>query len=456
MLYVFVMDSNSSKPVSVKANYVVPDEVELPNFDFESLIIEHYRKYPRTAALVENPTYVKAIMRPFRRFYLVPLALFKLKLNTILSLRWKEYLKLWIYVVIMFIPTLFFTIIPLEKAFEDFSTSRWITDILFNVGIPILIAILLSLFYLKYTHDGFLGLTLAKRIEWLEKPVREYYTKYYDRKLPKNPLIILASLATGIGIQIPLIQFSYANGYNAAAAFGIIACIFNPILFYIFFVATYYMIINTRLYSKVLKPIKDRIKIYMKEYGTLLNRENYDIIWSLGDKWSKGRSIRQLENIPTAGILSTLIIIIAMGMGNANELIYALAGEMPLVNFEFLFIHVGQPITVVVVTISAVVAALMVLVVLLPLIIFHSRMKKFKIKALMELDNYIFANVVEFEIRYAEVAKQENVTMFQLREYIASMRTFPISTSKLFRTIMAVIIWILNMLKIIRSVGGGL
>ncbi|MFW9852537.1 MAG: hypothetical protein ACFFDS_06320 [Candidatus Thorarchaeota archaeon] len=447
------MDSNSSKPVSVKANYVVPDEVELPNFDFENLIIEHYRKYPRTAALVENPTYVKAIMQPFRRFYLVPLALFKLKLNTILSLRWKEYLKLWIYVVIMFIPTLLFTIIPLEKAFE--SPGRWIADILFNVGIPILIAVLLSLFYLKYTHDGFLGLTLAKRIEWLEKPIREYYTKYYDRKLPKNPLIIIASLATGIGIQIPLIQFSYEYGYNAAAAFGIIACIFNPVLFYIFFVATYYMIVNTRLYSKVLKPIKDRIKIYMKEYGTLLNRENYDIIWSLGDKWSKGRSIRQLENIPTAGILSTLIIIIAMGMGNANELIYALAGEMPSVNVDFLFIHPPQPVTVIVVTISAVVAALMVLIVLLPLIIFHSRMKKFKIKALMELDNYIFANVVEFEIRYAEVAKQENVTMFQLREYIASMRTFPISTSKLFRTIVAVIIWILNMIKIIKSVGGG-
>jgi len=448
------MDSNSSKPVSIRANYVVPDEVELPNFDFESLIIEHYKKYPRTAALVENPTYVKAIMQPLRRFYLVPIALFKLKLNTILSMRWKEYLKLWIFVVIMFIPTLLFTIIPLEKAFT--STGRWITDILFNVGTPILIAIILSLFYLKYTHDGFLGLTLAKRIEWLEKPVREYYTKYYDRKLPMNPLIILASLATGIGIQIPLIQFSYANGYNAAAAFGIISCIFNPILFYIFFVASYYMIINTRLYSKVLKPIKERIKIYMTEYGTLLNRENYDIIWSLGDKWSKGRSIRQLENIPTAGILSTLVIVIAMGMGNANELIYALAGEMPLVNFEFLFIHVGQPVTVIVVTISAVVAAIMVLIVLLPLIGFHSKMKKFKIKALMELDNYIFANVVEFEIRYAEVAKQENVTMFQLREYIASMRTFPISTSKLFRTIVAVIIWILNMIKIIRSVGGGL
>jgi len=159
MLYVFVMDSNSSKPVSVKANYVVPDEVELPNFDFESLIIEHYKKYPRTAALVENPTYVKAIMQPLRRFYLVPIALFKLKLNTILSMRWKEYLKLWIFVVIMFIPTLLFTIIPLEKAFT--STGRWITDILFNVGTPILIAIILSLFYLKYTHDGFLGLTFS-------------------------------------------------------------------------------------------------------------------------------------------------------------------------------------------------------------------------------------------------------------------------------------------------------
>ncbi|MCG3256257.1 MAG: hypothetical protein KAU62_09245 [Candidatus Heimdallarchaeota archaeon] len=449
-LYEIVMESNPQKPTSFKAKTVVPDDIEVPAFDFENMLYEHYKKYPRTAAIVENPIYLEALMNPFKRFYLVPIALFKLKLNTILSLKWKEFLKLWSYIVLMFVPTLLFVLLP-------FQTAGWrlIIDIIFNVGTPILIAILLSLFYLKYTHDGFLSLTLAKRVEWLEKPVREYYDKYYDRKLPKNPLIILAALATGIGIQIPMLQIAF-DGHPVAAIFGIITCIFSPFLYYIFFIAVYYMFFNTRIYSKILKPIKQKMDVYRKEYGTLLMRENYDIIWSLGDKWSRGRSISQLENIPTAGILSTLIIIIAMFMGNINQLMYSFPPPgMPTHNVNFMFLKAGQPATILVVTISALIAVLMVFYVILPLWAFSIKAKKFKIKALMELDNYIFANVVEFGEKYSEEAKRENVTMLQLREYVASMRIFPISTQKLFKTIMIIAIWVINILKIIRSVGGG-
>ncbi len=456
------MESSTPKSISVKAKTVIPEVAELPKYDFEDMIIEHYKRFPRTAEMVERPRFVRAIQQPFRRFYLLPFALFGLKLNTILSVRWKDFFKLFIYVTILFIPTIIFTIIPLEKAFTENPdlidtganvTLRWITDILFNVGTPILIAVLLSLFYLKYTHDGFLSLVQAKRVEFVEKPVREYYTKYYDRPLPRNPIIILASLAGGIGVQIPILQTAITEGYTAAAAFGIIACIFNPLLFYIFFVATYYMILNTRIYAKTLKPFKDRMNIYLNEYGTLLRRDNYDMIWSLGDKWSRGRSITQLENIPTAGIISTLIIIIAMGMGNANELIYGIRGEMPSHSIDFLFLNSGQPMTILVVTLAAIAAALMVLLIFIPLIAFNSKAKKFKVKALMELDNYIFANVVEFGEKYSEEAKQESVQMLQLREYVASMRTFPISTQKIFRTIMAIALWVINIFKIIKSVG---
>ena len=448
--YEIVMESNPQKPTSFKAKTVVPDDIEVPAFDFENMLFEHYKKYPRTAAIVENPIYLEALMNPFKRFYLVPIALVKLKFNTILSLKWKEFLKLWVYIGLMFVPTLLFVLLP-------FQTAGWrlIIDIIFNVGTPILIAILLSMFYLKYTHDGFLSLTLAKRVEWLEKPVREYYAKYYDRKLPKNPLIILAALATGIGVQIPMLKIAFA-GHPVAAVFGIITCILSPFLYYIFFIAVYYLFFNTRIYSKILKPIKQKMDVYRKEYGTLLMRENYDIIWSLGDKWSRGRSISQLENIPTAGIISALIIIIAMVMGNVNQLIYSFSQGMPPHNVDFMFLKTGQPATILVVTISALIAILMVFYVILPLWAFSIKAKKFKIKALMELDNYIFANVVEFGEKYSEEAKRENVTMLQLRVYVASMRTFPISTQKLFKTIMIIAIWVINILKIIRSVGGGI
>ena len=457
------MDSIPTKPEEVKAKVVQPNKIELPKFEFEDMLIEHYKKYPRTAAMVENPKYLAALQNPFKKFYLVPFALFGLKMNTILSLRWKEYLKLWIYVMILSLPTFLMTYFPFVGQIGEGTGNKVVVDVFASIYLPILIAVLLSLFYLKFTHDGFLGLVLEKRIEWIERPAREYYSKFYDRKIPKNPLIILLSIGTGLAINIPLIlktpeivSSELANpllNSSLSQTFGVISCILSPLWFYIFYVETYYLIQNTRLYSKILNSIKERIEVYLNEYGTLLTRENYDIIWALGDKWSKGRSIRQIENIPVSGILSALIITIAMMMGSINAIIYGIAGKMPNIGFNVgTLLNSDDPWTVFVVIISILLALILFLIVLIPLITLRRKLKKFKIKALIELDNYIFANVVEFETRYAEEAREESVTMFQLREYIAGMRTFPISTNKIFRTIVAVVIWILNIQKIFRAV----
>ena len=288
------MDSNSIKPTDVKAKIVQPDKVELPKFEFEDMLIEHYKKYPRTAALVENPRYLEALQNPFKKFYLVPLALFGLKMNTILSLNWKEYLKLWIYIAILSIPTFIMIYFPFVGKIGEVTGNKVVVDVIASIYLPIFIAVLLSLFYLKFTHDGFLGLVLEKRVEWIEEPIREYYSKFYDRKIPKNPLIILLALGTGLAINIPIILSApsiatFPGNIPVSQTFGVISCILSPIWFYIFYVETYYLIQNTRLYSKILNSIKEKIEVYLNEYGTLLTRENYDIIWALGDKWSKGR-----------------------------------------------------------------------------------------------------------------------------------------------------------------------
>jgi len=454
------METTTSKSIPVKVKVIKPNEVKVPSFEFEDLIIEHYKKYPRTAAMIENPLYLKALENPYLYFYLVPIALFKVKLNSILALKWWNYIKLWFYVVLLFIPTIIMVIVPFQEIAAPLDLSKIMMDLTVSVLIPLLGGVLFSLFYLKYTHDGYFGLTLEKRVEWIEKPVREYYTKYYDRYLPKNPIIIILSLLSGIGINLPMLLMTIpqttGTNLSVATTFGIISCIVSPLMFYIFYLATYFLILNTQIYSKVLKTIKERLTTYLDEYGTLLNRENYDIIWALGD--TPGRSIRQLENIPVAGLLSALITTIAMAMGTINLLIYGLASEMPRLGFNFpilTFIAEDKPWTVMVVLISALIAAIMFLIVYLPLNSFRVKMVKFKMKALIELDNYIFANVVEFELKYADDAKQENVTMFQLRNYISNMRTVPISTGKLLKSSMAIIIWILNMRRIFSAVAGG-
>lgn len=454
------METSSSKSTSIKAKMIKPNDIEVPSFEFEDLIIKHYKKYPRTAAMIENPLYLKALENPFLYFYLVPIAFFKVKLNSILALKWWNYIKLWFYVVLLFIPTIIMVIVPFQELAAPLDLSKIMIDLTVSVLIPLIGGVLFSLFYLKYTHDGYLGLTLEKRVEWIEKPVREYYAKYYDRYLPKNPIMIILSLLSGIGLNLPilLITIPQTTGTNPsiASAFGIISCIVSPLMFYIFYLATYYLILNTKIYSKVLKTIKERLVIYLDEYGTLLNRENYDIIWALGD--TPGRSIRQLENIPVAGLLSALITTIAMAMGTINLLIYGFASEMPRLGFpilvDFTGIGADKPWTVMVVIISVLLAAIMFLIVYLPLNSFRVKMVKFKMKALIELDNYIFANVVEFELKYADNAKQENVTMFQLRNYISNMRTVPISTGKLLKSSMAIIIWVLNMRRIFTAVAG--
>ena len=444
------MVPNSSKPDSIKANIAEPEKMDLPKFEFEDMLIEHYKKYPRTAGMVENPTHLRALMNPFRKFYQVPFALFNLKMNTILSLKWKDYLKLWLYILVLSIPTFIMVYFPFVGQTDATTGNKVVIDVTVSIYTPIFIAVFLSLFYLKFTHDGFLGLVLEERVEWIESPVREYYSKYYDRKIPKNPLIILLAFGFGIGVNLPMILIT---AVPISRSFGIISCILSPIWFYIFIVQTYYLIQNTRIYSRILNSIKERMVTYLDEYGTLLTRENYDIIWTLGDKWSRGRSIRQIENIPVSGILSALIITIAMMMGSINAIIYGIVGGMPKIGFSIgSLISSDAPMTVIVVIISVLLALILFLVVFLPLNSLRRKIKKFKIKALIELDNYIFANVVEFETRYAEEAREESLTMFQLREYISGMRTFPISTNKIFRTILAVVIWIVNIQKIFRAV----
>ncbi len=438
------MEISKDEHKSIRAEVRTKSKFEEPKFEFEDMIIEHQRKFPRTAAFVESPNYIQAMLKPLRYFYILPIALMKLKLNTIISQNWKAYLKLWIYIFLLCIPN---TVLVLGI----FAKEAFFNDLIFTVVLPFLIAVLLSLFYLKFTHDGFLGLISAKQIEWLEAPVKEYYDKIYDKRAPKNILLIICSIVSGIGLAIPMIILAWSKGIVLSIVFGIISIIFNPILFYIFFLTSIFMIQNTKIYSQVLETIKNRVSRYIDEYGTLLTRENYEIIWALGD--TPGRSIRQLENIPIAGILSALIITLAMIMGSLNQLIYGFYGEMlrwanpPLYDGTLKYSDVVG-------IIALLIATIMVIVVVFPLYTFSTKMKKFKQKSLIELDNYIYANVIEFEERYADYAKQEAVTMFSLREFIAAMKTIPISTTKILKSVVAVLMWFLNVRRIFLAFAG--
>ncbi|MHA1684802.1 MAG: hypothetical protein ACTSYD_00190 [Candidatus Heimdallarchaeaceae archaeon] len=446
---------HSTRP-KIKVVCVYPDKTELPSYEFERLIIEHYKKYPRTAAMVEKPQYIRSLLHPFRRFYGLPAAFVNLKMNTVLNLKWLEYLKLWVYIVLLSIPNMILAISSFVGVTVTTPTNEQkaiLGDVIFSVVIPLLVAVLLSLFYLKYSHDGYLGLILAKRVEWIEKPVHEYYKKYYDRKFPANSFIILGSIITAEVFTIPMLRYSFVNNIPVAQVFGIVACVVNPLLMYIFWLATVYMIRNNKIYAHVLRTIKTKLAEYVDGYGSLLSKENYDVIWALGD--TPGRSIRQLENIPVAGVISALIITIAMFLGGIDQVIYGIYGRMPPLNFSFWFIKQGAPWTVLVSLMGFIISIILVLIQAIPIYAFSVKMKKFKIKALLELDNYIFASVVEFEKRYADFARQETVTMFSLREYIASMKTIPISVTKIIQTITAVVLWFLNIRKIFRAVAGG-
>ncbi|MHA1303782.1 MAG: hypothetical protein ACTSQE_07805 [Candidatus Heimdallarchaeaceae archaeon] len=438
------MEISSSKvpSISIKAKVSITKELKEPEFEFERLIQEHYRRFPRTAALVENPKYAKALMNPLSTFFLVPIAIFKVKLNTILSLKWTNYFKLWIFLIIFSIPNTIFM-------YLTFKADKILGDITFSVIIPILVSVLFAMWYMKFTHDGYFGLILEKKVEWLEKPVKEYYNRYYDKRFSLNLVIVILALITGIGINIPVLIYALSQANQAAFVFGIISCLFNPIIMYIFYLSIQYTILNTRIYSRVLKTIKNKINVYLEEYGTLLNTENYEIIWALGD--TPGRSIRQLENIPIAGVLSALIVTIAMVMGVINQFILGIVGgQMPTVSIPLISPN-PLSLTAIIVIISLLIAAIMVTIVVFPLYIFRGKMRKFKIKALMELDNYIFASVMEFEQKYTELAKRETVTIFSLREYISSMRTIPISTGKIIKSITAVAVWFANVRKIIKA-----
>lgn len=463
------METTTEELPKIGAKFIISKEKESSEFDFERLIIEHQKKFPSTAGLIENPQYVKALMNPFRKIHLLPISFFKVKLNTILSLNWFDYVKLWFFIALFGVPTSLFSILSFQgdiwKVLDEATPANeqnMITAVPFLIVIPILVSVFFALFYLKFTHDGYLGLIIEKKVDWLESPVRNYYNKYYDRKLPFNWLIVTISIIIGAGMQIPLLVYGGIKNVSAFTIIcGYLSLVLNPILLYIFLVAGYYSILNTRIYSEVLNQITERISEYVEQYGTLLTTENYEIIWALGD--TPGRSIRQLENIPIAGILSTLIITLAMFMGISNQIALPIigmvypgdgtyAGFMPTMNIPMVADNASVPVLIMLV--SIVVAAVMVLIVIFPLYKFNIKMRKFKVKALTELDNYIYSSVMEFEEKYAEFAKQETITVFSLREYISAMKTVPISTGKILKSFLAVWMYVLNIRRILKVFAG--
>ena len=139
---------HSTRP-KIKVVCVYPDKTELPSYEFERLIIEHYKKYPRTAAMVEKPQYIRSLLHPFRRFYGLPAAFVNLKMNTVLNLKWLEYLKLWVYIVLLSIPNMILAISSFVGVTVTTPTNEQkaiLGDVIFSVVIPLLVAVLLSLF----------------------------------------------------------------------------------------------------------------------------------------------------------------------------------------------------------------------------------------------------------------------------------------------------------------------
>ena len=68
-----VMDSDPQQPTTFKSKKAVPEDIEVPSFEFENLLYDHYKRYPKTAAIIENPVYLNALMNPFKKFYIVPI-----------------------------------------------------------------------------------------------------------------------------------------------------------------------------------------------------------------------------------------------------------------------------------------------------------------------------------------------------------------------------------------------
>lgn len=385
--------------------------------------------------------------------YKLPQTVFKLPINMVLFLGGKSFRQL--------VSLPFILILPVFYLIGDIGVFLSSLGISIFFSILALIGVFIAPMYLRYGYRTFNDIVESSQAPWLTEVIEGPVRTYYQEKWPRIPLIISA--------VIPLImdfQFVYLwiqNGVSIGGFIwrGVLLLIGHfgvAFSIYLSLLALNYVRINSQLYDKLLKRIRQRAEGYNEGHDSILSKNNYEVVKVLAD--TPGLSIQSLGNIPLFGLISATIILnsfvfllgspfiismveqVGQNAYDAAVASYLIDTSKTLTEVnadpELLKEMISRASTAEIEAKSRIIRNIILIALVLSLLLSFSQilfpiisisniMGRFRTKALKELDPFIYDEITNVALGRKERSDMDLQIIFILREYIYSMKPSPVN-----------------------------
>ncbi len=421
----------TKKFVNATPNPKTPNDIQ---FSFEPFL----EKFENEAPEGLDAQYVNLIdllESPFRNILKLPNVFRNLPVNGYFFMSKNSYRNL-------------FILLPLIISMTHIGLLIWTGYIMKSLGVAIFLAILIisgliySPIYFRSTYEKFKSIQSNKLAPWIAEVFESQFVEMYSQKLSKNLFYISILITVLIDVEFLFIMFMlkiHIIYIIIASIIGLIGSIGVLIVIYINLSILIFVRTNSKLYNLMLNEISRRAGGYNKGHDSILSKNNYEVVKVLTD--TPGLSIQSLGDIPLQGLLTSTFL--------SNSLVLLITAPISL----FYIFNLGSSPTILLtkiniirnIVLGALVFSLLLSFsqILKPIITISNNMGKFRKKALMELDPYIYEQITDVALGKKKELQTDLQFIFIIRQYIHGMKPSPINPFRLlyFSTLFTIYAW---------------
>lgn len=430
-------------------NVITSDEVlsfDRIKFSFEDFLEENEQNLPEGMDPLFM-TYVSIIEKPFQNITKLPKALRQLPMSAVLHQSWTTIYKLMAIILALATPML---VLLIQTGVETHRTAIGVALVFF-----ILIGSLASPAYLKLLYIILNKMVESKTHPWLIEPIEKPFNDRYH--IQWNATYLRLSFIFALFFDAQLIYFNFFNGLKVSLNYSPIgSVIFIVIIFlghfgitlllYLTMISYRYVIFNSQIYDTLLQRITARVRGYTDGHESILSKKNYEVVGVLSD--TPGLSIRSLGDIPILGFACSTIVF--------NALIFTILGP------SFTEYKIGVAIrgdTSGLTSILLLGLGISLIAgwraVIVPIFRVWWILRKFRNKALGELDPYLFDEITGVALKRDKEISNETHVLYMIRNYIYIMKSSPVSPIRLIQIGFLLFLYISRGAPVIVQLFGG-
>ncbi|MCY3411038.1 MAG: hypothetical protein INQ03_05300 [Candidatus Heimdallarchaeota archaeon] len=417
-------------------------------FDFEDFLEDNEQNLPEGLDPLYL-SYMKNLEEPIKNIGKLRRTFYTLPVNALLHQQWNAIWQILGIIFLLSLPSISMLI---------YLASHYDRGLIVGFSLFfIILGIAASPVYLKTIYSTLNDLVESKKAPWLVEEIKEPFDELYQSKW--NRKILKFAFGTTFLIDLKMTQLIFFPPDGVVLFISIAAKIISvllillghvgiTIMLYLSMISFYFVVRNTRIYDLLLVRIIKRVRGYTDGHESILTKKNYEVVRVLSD--TPGLSIRSLAQIPQLGLLSSIatfngIIFLLLSPFLIHGNIATVLDSIP---------HIGKDNTnlTILLILSIIISALASFgAVIMPLFRISRAMNKFKTKALVELDPFLFDEITSLALKRETEISNETQILYILRSYIYTMKISPVPP---FRLIQLVALSLLYGFRIVPTIIG--